>query len=134
MVPQVGVLQQFAKNKWLAPLSKSAEKTVDANFAPVWKGYGSVDGTLCGLYFKAANKSTVWYDPAALDTAGVKPPKTYDEMLTAARIVADSGVPAFAVAGEDGWTLTDWFENVYLSQVSLSEVRPARQARSRGRT
>ncbi|WP_236244553.1 ABC transporter substrate-binding protein [Streptomyces sp. CC210A] len=116
MVPQVGVLQQFAKNKWLAPLSESAEKTVDANFAPVWKGYGSVDGTLYGLYFKAANKSTVWYDPAALDTAGVKPPKTYDEMLTAARTMADSGVPAFAVAGEDGWTLTDWFENVYLSQ------------------
>ncbi|MCH0540009.1 carbohydrate ABC transporter substrate-binding protein [Streptomyces sp. MUM 203J] len=116
MVPQVGVLQQFAQNKWLAPLSKEAEKSVDANFAPVWKSYGSVDGTLYGLYFKAANKSTVWYSPEALDTAGVKPPKSYEEMLTAARTVADSGLPAFAVAGEDGWTLTDWFENVYLSQ------------------
>ncbi|MBQ1125338.1 ABC transporter substrate-binding protein, partial [Streptomyces sp. B15] len=27
-----------------------------------------------------------------------------------------SGLPAFSVAGEDGWTLTDWFENIYLSQ------------------
>ncbi|MFI6411998.1 ABC transporter substrate-binding protein [Streptomyces sp. NPDC050585] len=116
MVPQVGVLQQFAAKKWLTPLSKDVAKSVDANYAPVWKGYGSVDGTLYGVYFKASNKSTVWYSPDALDQAGVKPPTTYDEMLKAARTVADSGTAAFAVAGEDGWTLTDWFENVYLSQ------------------
>ncbi|KAF0651642.1 MULTISPECIES: ABC transporter substrate-binding protein [Streptomyces] len=116
MVPQVGVLRQFAARKWLAPLPEKVEKSVDSNYAPVWKGYGSVDGTLYGLYFKASNKSTVWYSPDVLDQAGVQPPKTYDEMLAAARAVADSGTPAFAVAGEDGWTLTDWFENVYLSQ------------------
>ncbi|GGQ27129.1 sugar ABC transporter substrate-binding protein [Streptomyces roseolilacinus] len=116
MVPQVGVLRQFAARKWLTPLSKTAEKSVDTGYAPVWKGYGSVDGALYGVYFKASNKSTVWYGPDTLDQAGVKPPKTYDEMLAAGRTVADSGVPAFAVAGEDGWTLTDWFENVYLSQ------------------
>ncbi|MHC5700071.1 ABC transporter substrate-binding protein [Streptomyces tirandamycinicus] len=116
MVPQVGVLQQFAKSGWLTPLSKNAEKSVDADFAPVWKNYGSVDGSLYGLYFKAAHKSTVWYSPDALDQAGVKPPATYADMLKAGRAVSDSGLPAFAVAGEDGWTLTDWFENIYLSQ------------------
>ncbi|WP_436988561.1 ABC transporter substrate-binding protein [Streptomyces sp. enrichment culture] len=116
MVPQVGVLRQFAAKKWLTPLSKDVEKSVDGNYAPVWKGYGSVDGTLYGVYFKASNKSTVWYSPDVLDQAGVKPPKTYDDLLAAARTVADSGTAAFAVAGEDGWTLTDWFENVYLSQ------------------
>jgi alpha-glucoside transport system substrate-binding protein len=82
----------------------------------VWKEYGSVDGALYGLYFKAAHKSTVWYSPDALAQAGVKPPKTYDDMLKAGRTVSDSGLAAFSVAGEDGWTLTDWFENVYLSQ------------------
>ncbi|MET9801984.1 ABC transporter substrate-binding protein [Streptomyces sp. NPDC006368] len=116
MVPQVGVLQQFAKQNWLKPLSKSAEKSVDTNYAPVWKDYGSVDGKLYGLYFKAAHKSTVWYSPEAFEQAGVKPPKTYEEMLRTGRAVSDSGLPAFAVAGEDGWTLTDWFENIYLSQ------------------
>ncbi|MEU4131223.1 ABC transporter substrate-binding protein [Streptomyces wuyuanensis] len=116
MVPQVGVLQQFAKSGWLTPLSKTTEKSVDGNFAPVWKNYGSVDGSLYGLYFKAAHKSTVWYSPDALDQAGVKPPATYADMLKAGQAVSDSGLPAFAVAGEDGWTLTDWFENIYLSQ------------------
>ncbi|MFD3841668.1 ABC transporter substrate-binding protein [Streptomyces sp. NPDC058642] len=116
MVPQVGVLQQFAQKGWLKPLSQATRKSVDANYASVWKDYGSVDGTLYGLYFKAAHKSTVWYSPDALDQAGVQPPKTYDEMLKAGRTISDSGLAAFSVAGQDGWTLTDWFENVYLSQ------------------
>ncbi|WP_405651836.1 ABC transporter substrate-binding protein [Streptomyces sp. NBC_00019] len=116
MVPQVGVLQQFAQSGWLKPLSQATRKSVDANYASVWKDYGSVDGTLYGLYFKAAHKSTVWYSPDALDQAGVQQPKTYDEMLKAGRTISDSGLAAFSVAGQDGWTLTDWFENVYLSQ------------------
>ncbi|WP_371672273.1 extracellular solute-binding protein [Streptomyces sp. NBC_00289] len=116
MVPQVGVLQQFAEQGWLKPLSKTTERSVDAGYAKVWKEYGSVDGTLYGLYFKAAHKSTVWYSPDALNQAGVKPPATYDEMLKAGHTVSDSGLAAFSVAGQDGWTLTDWFENIYLSQ------------------
>ncbi|MFK4867399.1 ABC transporter substrate-binding protein [Streptomyces sp. CSMPJR101] len=116
MVPQVGVLKQFAQKGWLKPLSTTAQKSVDANFAPVWKNYGSVDDTLYGLYFKAAHKSTVWYSPDALAQAGVEPPTSYDDLLKAGRTVSDSGLAAFSVAGQDGWTLTDWFENVYLSQ------------------
>ncbi|MFF8280835.1 ABC transporter substrate-binding protein [Streptomyces lateritius] len=116
MVPQVGVLQQFAEKGWLKPLSDKTAGAVDTNYAPVWKEYGSVDGKLYGLYFKAAHKSTVWYSPDAFEQAGVKPPKTYEEMLKSGQAVSDSGLSAFAVAGEDGWTLTDWFENIYLSQ------------------
>jgi alpha-glucoside transport system substrate-binding protein len=116
MVPQVGVLQQFAENGWLKQLSDTTEKAVDTNFAPVWKTYGSVDGTLYGLYFKAAHKSTVWYSPDAFAQAGVEPPTTYDDLLKAGHTVSDSGLAAFSVAGQDGWTLTDWFENIYLSQ------------------
>ncbi|MFJ9737947.1 ABC transporter substrate-binding protein [Streptomyces sp. NPDC101166] len=116
MVPQVGVLQQFAAKGWLTPLSDTTRKSVEADYAPVWKTYGSVGGALYGLYFKAAHKSTVWYSPDALAQAGVKPPATYADLLKAGRTVSDSGLAAFSVAGQDGWTLTDWFENVYLSQ------------------
>ncbi|MFF8883553.1 ABC transporter substrate-binding protein [Streptomyces flaveolus] len=116
MVPQVGVMQQFAAKGWLQPLSKDVDQAVTAGYANVWKKYGSVDGTLYGLYFKAAHKSTVWYSPEALARAGVEPPATYDDMLKAGHTLSDSGLAAFAVAGQDGWTLTDWFENIYLSQ------------------
>ncbi|MFQ6146813.1 ABC transporter substrate-binding protein [Streptomyces seoulensis] len=116
MVPQVGVLQQFAAKGWLEPLSATVRQSVDADYAPVWKKYGSVKNTLYGLYFKAAHKSTVWYSPDALTQAGVKPPATYADMLKDGHTVSDSGLAAFSVAGQDGWTLTDWFENIYLSQ------------------
>ncbi|WP_329408681.1 ABC transporter substrate-binding protein [Streptomyces sp. NBC_00704] len=116
MVPQVGVLQQFAGNGWLKPLSPTVRTAVKGNYAKVWNDYGSVDGSLYGLYFKAAHKSTVWYSPDALAQAGVQPPTTYGALLKAGHTVSDSGLAAFSVAGQDGWTLTDWFENVYLSQ------------------
>ncbi|MGW5638319.1 ABC transporter substrate-binding protein [Streptomyces sp. NPDC003832] len=116
LVPQVGVLNQFAEQGWLEPLSARTESAVDDGFASVWKDYGSVDGTFYGLYFKAAHKSTVWYSPDAFDQAGVEPPRTFEAMLRTGRTVSDSGLAAFSVAGQDGWTLTDWFENVYLSQ------------------
>ncbi|MBW1596643.1 ABC transporter substrate-binding protein [Streptomyces sp. JJ38] len=116
MVPQVGVLQQFAEEGWLTPLSSDVEQAATRNFANVWKEYGTVDGDYYGVYFKAAHKSLVWYSPDAFDQAGVEPPTTYAQLMETAGTVSDSGLPAFAVAGQDGWTLTDWFENVYLSQ------------------
>jgi len=116
MVPQVGVLQQFAQKGWLLPLSPTATGSASANYAKAWRDFGTVNNTYYGLYFKASDKSTVWYDPKALDNAGVTPPSTYAQMLTDAKTVSDSGVAAFSIGGQDGWPLTDWFENIYLSQ------------------
>ena len=48
--------------------------------------------------------------------SGAAEPKTWDELLNTAQMIYDSGVTPFSVGGADGWTLTDWFENVYLSQ------------------
>jgi alpha-glucoside transport system substrate-binding protein len=116
MVPQPGVLVQFAKQGWLEPLAPATTAAAKQNFASVWTDLGTVNGTQYGLYFKAANKSTIWYSPAALEAAGAQPPTTWDDMLKVAGSVADSGTPAFSIAGQAGWPLTDWFENVYLSQ------------------
>ncbi|MFG2141139.1 ABC transporter substrate-binding protein [Streptomyces sp. NPDC048650] len=121
MVPQVGVLQQFAKKGWLTPLSAEVGAQADKNYAQVWKDYGTVGKTYYGLYFKASHKSTVWYSPEAFSQAGVKPAGTFDDLLKSGRTLSDSGVPAFAVAGEAGWPLTDWFENIYLSQAGAAK-------------
>ena len=69
---------------------------------------------LYGFLFKAANKSTVWYNVAAFEDAGVEPPKTWDDFLAAAETINASGLPAYSIGGADGWTLTDLFENIYL--------------------
>ncbi|MGH3311191.1 MAG: ABC transporter substrate-binding protein [Streptomyces sp.] len=121
MVPQVSVLQQFAEKDWLEPLPPNVELAAARNFALVWQSSGSVRRVFYGLYFKASHKSTVWYKPKTYKQAGVKPPKSYKEMLRVGEALSQWGLPAFSIAAKDGWPLTDWFENIYLSQAGASK-------------
>ncbi|MFE7552076.1 ABC transporter substrate-binding protein [Streptomyces gardneri] len=116
MLPQVGAIQQAAAQKWLKPVGPETEAQLAANYSPGWRKLGAVDGTQYGVYFKAANKSLVWYNTAVFENAGATEPKTWKEFLTTAETISASGVTPVSVGGADGWTLTDWFENVYLSQ------------------
>jgi alpha-glucoside transport system substrate-binding protein len=121
MIPQQGVLVEYAKKGWVKPLGAQVQQTVAANYAKIWQDLGSVDGTLYGVYFKAANKSTVWYRTKAFGDAGIAtPPATWADFVKDAGTLADSGTAPVAVGGGDGWTLTDWFENVYLSQAGAA--------------
>jgi alpha-glucoside transport system substrate-binding protein len=66
------------------------------------------------VWFKAANKSTVWFNIPALQAAGVQTPKTWDEFKQALETIGASGTPPLSVGAADAWPLTDWFENIYL--------------------
>ncbi|MDT0267838.1 ABC transporter substrate-binding protein [Streptomyces sp. DSM 44915] len=117
MVPQPGVLREFAENGWIAPLGETTRAQLDANYTPGWQQLaGTADGELYGVYVKAANKSLVWYSATAFDYAGVEPPTSWDGFVDTAWTLWESGTTPVSVAGADGWTLTDWFENIYLSQ------------------
>ena len=114
MLPQPGLLRDLAGHGSLQEVGDEAAQALQDNYAPVWTELGSVDDTLYGVYFKAANKSTWWYNTAALEQAGVQPPADWDEMLKTAETVNASGTPWVSIGGADGWTLTDWFENIYI--------------------
>ncbi|MGP3952687.1 ABC transporter substrate-binding protein [Streptomyces sp. 7N604] len=116
MLPQVGALKQFADKGWLKPAGTEVTAQLGKNFSKGWQDLGAHEGKQYGVYFKAANKSLVWYNAAAFENAGASEPKTWQEFLDTAQTVSASGVPPVSVGGADGWTLTDWFENVYLSQ------------------
>ncbi len=76
----------------------------------------TVDGKLYGLLYKAANKSTVWYNVPLFEQAGVEPPEDFDAFLKAGDTLKASGTKAYSMGAADGWTLTDLFENIYLRQ------------------
>ncbi|MFF3465583.1 ABC transporter substrate-binding protein [Streptomyces sp. NPDC001984] len=116
LLPQPGAIKQAVEKNWAKPLGAEAQAELAKNYSQGWQDIGKVDGKQYGVYYKAANKSLVWYNAQAFENAGAKEPKTWQELLTAAQAVYDSGVTPFSVGGADGWTLTDWFENVYLSQ------------------
>ncbi|MFC3237879.1 extracellular solute-binding protein [Streptomyces nitrosporeus] len=116
MIPQVGAVQQAVAKKWAKPAGPEARAQLGQNYAQVWQDLGAVDGTQYGVYFKAANKSLIWYNAQAFENAGASEPKTWKDFLNTAETVSASGVTPVSVGGADGWTLTDWFENIYLSQ------------------
>ncbi|MDO0914506.1 ABC transporter substrate-binding protein [Streptomyces sp. DT2A-34] len=116
MLPQPGAIKQAVDKKWAKPLGADAVKELQENYSQGWQDIGKVDNKHYGVYYKAANKSLIWYNNAVFENAGATEPKTWDELLTTAQTVYDSGVTPFSVGGAEGWTLTDWFENIYLSQ------------------
>ncbi|MDI2129228.1 ABC transporter substrate-binding protein [Yinghuangia seranimata] len=116
ILAQPGVLKQFAQQGWIKPLSDDVKNTVQQNFSPQWQTLASYQDKLYGVYYKGANKSLIWYNAKVYDTAGAKESATWDDLLKNAALISDSGTPPFAIGGADGWVLTDWFENIYLSQ------------------
>ena len=114
-VPQPGLVRDFVERDALQPLD-FAEGTINDNFSEGAVDVGTVDGQLYGLLFKAANKSTVWYNVPLFEAAGVEPPEDFDGLLESAQTLRESGTRAYSIAGADGWTLTDLFENIYVRQ------------------
>ena len=116
MLPQPGLLQRYARAGAIVPLGDQLTTEVRSRYGSQWRRLATVDGELYGVWFKAANKSLVWYSIGAFERAGVVPPDNLDRLDDVAVALARSGTPPFAVpaAPEDAWTLTDWFENLYL--------------------
>lgn len=114
LVPQPGLVDQLVADGSIVPLKDDVKATVEENYAQTWLDLSTYDGELYGVWFKAANKSTVWYNVEVYESAGVETPETWEDFTEALQTVSDSGVPGLAVGADVGWPLTDWFENVYL--------------------
>jgi hypothetical protein len=113
VLPQPGLMTDFAGQGALQPIDFAAGD-VEENFGESVVEIGSIDGTLYGFPFKAANKSLVWYNVGAYADAGVEPAEDWDTWIENGATLSASGVPAYSIGGADGWTLTDLFENIYL--------------------
>src|SRR5262249_42523782 len=111
-LPQPGLLRRYAAEHRLVPLDDIAGSVVADNYTPAWRRLGSVGGTLYGVWFKAANKSLIWYNEGVFEREGVAPPAGVDGLVSLAHRLARSGVPAVAVGGRDGGTVADWVSNL----------------------
>jgi alpha-glucoside transport system substrate-binding protein len=111
IMPGLGFLRQFAATGGIKKISDLGidANALEANYPPGLLDPGKVDGELYGLMVKFNSKSTFWYDPAKVTTT----PKTWDDLKS----TLDSlGGQPLSVGAKDSWTLTDWFEEVYLRQ------------------
>ena len=121
-VPNPGLTADYQSRGALKPID-FAKDTVEENFSEDWVDLGTIDGKLYGVFFKGANKSTVWYNVHAFEDAGVEPPSTWDDLTAGADTIQASGLPAWSFGAADGWTLTDLFENIYARQAGPDKYR-----------
>lgn len=123
MLALPGAISQYAKAGNAKPVDAAVSDAVAANYAKVWTDLATVDGKLYGVPFDASNKSTVWYNVKAFQNAGISsPPQTWQDFLKDGATLSASGVPVpISIGGGDGWTLTDWFENVYIRTAGLDD-------------
>jgi alpha-glucoside transport system substrate-binding protein len=119
-VAQPGVVRDFVDRGALKPVD-FAEGTINENFSKDSADVARVKGKLYGVFFKAANKSTVWYNVPLFEQAGVKPAEDFDAFLKDAKTLKSSGTRAYSLGASDGWTLTDLFENIYLRQAGADK-------------
>ncbi|HHT73779.1 MAG TPA: extracellular solute-binding protein [Firmicutes bacterium] len=113
-LPNPGLVQDFARRGFLVAIDDIAGDLVDEYYAPVWRELGSVDGKLYGVWYKAANKSVVWYNTNIFAEVGAEVPTTWEEMMEVAEMIDFYGITPFSTGGGSSWVLTDWFENIYL--------------------
>ena len=112
-LPNPGLMRDFVERNALKEI-EFARPTVEENFAESWVDLASVDDKLYGIFFKGANKSTVWYNVQAYEDAGIEPAEDWETFLQNAETMKQSGVPMWSIGAADGWVLTDWFEQLYI--------------------
>jgi alpha-glucoside transport system substrate-binding protein len=112
-VGQPGLMADFAEQGAIKPIDDLRQSIVDS-FGESVADVGAVDGTQYGVMFKGANKSTIWYNVASFDEAGVEPPEDWDGLTETADTLKAAGITPYSVGVDVGWPITDIFENVYL--------------------
>jgi alpha-glucoside transport system substrate-binding protein len=119
LIPQPALVRQFVQRRALKPIT-FLRGTIRRDWGPSWLTLGTVNGRLYSLYYKGANKSTLWYNVGLFRQAGVNAPRTWTQLQQVARTLRASGARAYSIGGASGWTLTDLFENIYLKQAGPS--------------
>ena len=115
IIPRPGPVQDWAR---AGDVISFEELGVDMdamkeNYAQGWIDLGTVDDQVYGIPVKANSKTTLWYKPNAL---GRKPPEDWQGLLQLTEQLSGQGKKPWAVGAKDSWTLTDWFEVIYLKQ------------------
>src|SRR3989475_10053535 len=118
IIPGIGFLRQFARQ---GSLKKVADLGVDvnalkSNYPPGILEIGQVDGTQYAIMVKFNSKSTVWFRPDKFKTAGVSAATDWSSFTKLLTDLKAKGQTPLGLGAGDSWTLTDWFESIYVRQ------------------
>lgn len=118
IIPGIGFLRQFARQ---GSLKKVSDLGIDvnglkANYPPGILEIGQVDGTQYAIMVKFNSKSTFWFRPDKFKSLGVQTPADWDAFIKVLGDISAKGQAPLGLGAGDSWTLTDWFESIYVRQ------------------
>lgn len=121
ILPNPAKMQQLASQNKLVALDSLVDMSkLQSDYAKTWLDLGSSNGKLYAIFYKAANKGTVWYSPKTFQSAGYTIPKTFDDMVSLSSRIAGSGKFPWSMGvssgAASGWPATDWIAEILLNQ------------------
>ncbi len=113
IIPRPGIVEDLANEGSLISLEDLGldPDAINENYGEAWTNLTTVDDTAYGVVAKANSKSVVWYNPA---DDKVQPVETWDELKSTTQELTSDPMKPWALGAKDSWTLTDWFENIYV--------------------
>jgi alpha-glucoside transport system substrate-binding protein len=121
IIPRPGFVAELARDDVLISLEDLGldPDAINENYSETWTSLATVDDTVYGVVAKANSKSTVWYKPKSFQENGFEVPTDWNGLIEITKQYKAKGKTPWAVGaqGDDNsWTLTDWFEQIYVRQ------------------
>jgi ABC-type glycerol-3-phosphate transport system substrate-binding protein len=121
LVPDPGTLASLAKAGSIKDLT-GVLGGLTSNYGAAWNTLASYNGKQYGVWFKGANKNTIWYNPALFSQAGItSPPTTWEQVITDAAQLSAAGITPFSLCTDVGWPVADFWQNVYLKTAGAAD-------------
>jgi len=114
ILPNPAKLQELAKKGKIKPLDFLNKEELLKSYSETWIDLASYGGKLFGIFYKASNKSVIWYNPVEFKKNGWDIPKTWDEMIKLTDKIRESGKTPWSIGSDIGWPLSDWIENIMI--------------------
>lgn len=110
------LIAQYVASNSLTPLTFLQNSTFTKQYSRFWRTLGVVHGKLYAVYIKADQKSLVWYNPKKFAAGHYTIPRTWSDLIATSNRMIKEGKHPWAFGADDGWTLTDFLENIFLQQ------------------
>lgn len=91
-----------------------AEQGWDEDLGESWKALSQTDGVTYGVTYTYGDRSGIWYKTSHLDEAGIEPPQTWEEFLSAIETQKAEGYATPVAMPAKYWAHGEWFENLLL--------------------
>ncbi len=114
LVPDPGTLDS-SRSRMRSRTSASNPRQPHVELRHRMEHAGEYNGKQYGVWFKGANKNTIWYNPALFTQAGISsPPTSWEQLLTDAAQLKAAGITPFSLCTDVGWPVADMWQNIYL--------------------